>query len=374
MKGCYLFAPVEPGCVGPGSGIERKVRAQHKALSQDLDCELVILPPVEYSGSILEKIVRRLPLTAAWRKWKYRGEFNDADFIYIRQVYHDASFVRWLRAIRRQNPGIRIIYEVPTYPYEQQSSRNLSGLAFRLKERANCKRAAKYFDRIVTFYGQKQIWNVCCLPLMNGFDFSSVSPGDRVLSDEIHIVSVAQNAFWHGYQFMLEGMRKYYASGGGKTVVYHMVGDVLPEHKRIVEEYQLQDHVIFHGRLSGNALYDVYGRCSLGLNVLGIPADGNPKSSSLKSREYGAMGLPVVSSIPIDYLPEDYRYLCLLPTRDEAVDMETIIRFYHEIYDGADPNAIKCEIRTFAEKKCDMTITMKPVSDWILNGDQGAMI
>ena len=124
MKGYYLFAPVEPENAGPESGVERKVRAQCKALNQYLDCELVILPPVHFAESVAEKLIRRLPFTAAWRKWRYNGEFNDADFLYIRQVYHDASFVRWLRDLRRQNPKIKIIYEVPTYPYltEQKTS------------------------------------------------------------------------------------------------------------------------------------------------------------------------------------------------------------------------------------------------------------
>ena len=105
MKGYYLFAPVEKDNYGPDSGVERKVRSQHKALSRHVDCELVIFPPAEYSGSKAEKIVRRLPFTAAWRKWEYKGEFNDADFLYMRQVYHDDSFVRYLRAIKKQNPN-----------------------------------------------------------------------------------------------------------------------------------------------------------------------------------------------------------------------------------------------------------------------------
>ena len=46
MKGYYLFAPMEPENLGPHSGVERKVRAQHKALSQYVDCDLVILPAV----------------------------------------------------------------------------------------------------------------------------------------------------------------------------------------------------------------------------------------------------------------------------------------------------------------------------------------
>ena len=134
MKGYYLFAPVEMENTGPESGVERKVRAQCEALNQYLDCTLVILPPVQYKGSTAEKIIRRLPLTAAWRKWKYKGEFNDAEFLYIRQVYHDASFVRWLRALRKQNPKVRLVYEVPTYPYLTEQKTSRANAAFRKKE------------------------------------------------------------------------------------------------------------------------------------------------------------------------------------------------------------------------------------------------
>ena len=100
MKGYYLFAPVEPACVGPQSGVERKVRAQHAALARHINCELVILAPAKYTQRPSERILRRLPFAAAWRKWAYKGEFDDADFLYIRQVYHDAAFVRYLRPIR----------------------------------------------------------------------------------------------------------------------------------------------------------------------------------------------------------------------------------------------------------------------------------
>ena len=365
MKGYYLFAPVEAENAGPGSGVERKVRSQCKALNQYLNCELVILPPVEYTGSPAEKIRRRLPFTAAWRKWKYRGEFNDADFLYIRQVYHDASFVRYLRAIRRQNPKVKIIYEVPTYPYDQQTSWTVSSAPFRIKERVNRRLVAKVVDRIITFYGQKEIWGVPCFPLMNGFDFSSVSLSPRTLTKQIHIVSVAQTAFWHGYQYMIEGLRDYYASDGVENIIYHMVGNALPEHVQIVERYHLQDHVVFHGRQAGPALYDIYNSCCLGLNVLGVPADGNPKSSSLKSREYAALGLPIVSSLPIDFLPEDYPYLCVLPAVNEPVNVAQIVRFYHKVYDQTDPNAVAASIRAFSIDRCDMSVTMKPVVDWL---------
>ncbi len=365
MRGYYLFAPVEPGNAGPESGVERKVRAQHKALSQYLDCELVILPPVHYTGSIAEKIIRRLPYTAAWRRWKYNGEFDDADFLYIRQVYHDASFVRYLRAIRRKNPKVKIVYEVPTYPYLTEQRTSAANRAFRKKEIRWGPRCAEYLDRIVTFYGQNEIWGVPCIKLMNGFDFSTVILPERPTPGNVQIISVAANAFWHGYDRMIEGIHRYYAIGGTEQIAYHMVGDILPELQHMVQTYHLEDHVIFHGRQSGEALRDLYAQSYLAVDVLGGHRKDYPVSSSLKSREYAAYGLPILTSSPVDYLLVDDPYQLIVPYDDSPVEFQKILAFYHGLYDDADPRHIGKRIRATAETACDMRVTVKPIVDWL---------
>lgn len=365
MKGYYLFAQVEKENAGPGSGVERKVRAQCKALQQYLDCELVILPPVEYSGSLSEKIRRRLPLTAAWRKWKYLGEFNDADFLYIRQVYHDASFVRYLCAIRRQNPKIKIIYEVPTYPYLTEQKTSRANAAFRKKEARWCVRAAKYMDRIVTFYGQNEIWGVPCIKLINGFDFSQVELPERPAPKDVQIISVAATAFWHGYDRLIEGIHQYYENGGTENIVYHVVGTVLPELQKMVRDYHLEEHVIFHGRQSGEALRKLYAQCYLGVDVLGGHRKDYPVSSSLKSREYAAYGLPILTASPVDYLPKDCPYQLLVPYDDSAIDIEKVLAYYHSLHKVSDGNELARGIRAFAETRCDMSAAMKPAIDYI---------
>ena len=368
MKGYYLFAPVEPGCVGPGSGVERKVRAQHRALQKQLDCELVILPPVQYTGSIPEKIVRRLPFTAAWRKWKYRGEFNDADFLYIRQVYHDASFVRYLRAIRRQNPKVKIIYEVPTYPYLSEQKTSLANAAFRKKEARWCERAANYLDRIVTFYGQDEIWGVPCIKLMNGFDFSQVELPERPAPKDVQIISVAATAFWHGYDRLIEGIHNYYQNGGTEQITYHVVGDILPQLQKMVQEYHLEDHVIFHGRQSGDALRKLYEQCYLAVDVLGGHRKNYPVSSSLKSREYAAYGLPILTSSPVDYLEKNDPHQMIVPYDDSAINIPRLLDSYRVLYIRPCRELAE-EIRAAAVKRCEMSVTMQPVVTWLLHSD-----
>ena len=364
MKGYYLFAPVEPGCVGPQSGIERKVRAQHAALAKQLDCELVILDPVKYTQSPSERILRRLPFSAAWRKWEYRGEFDDADFLYIRQVYHDRSFVRYLRAIRRANPRVRIIYEVPTWPYLAEAKVTLSSLPFALKERHNAPRAARLCDRIVTFYGQDTIWDTPCIRLLNGYDFDRVRLPHREPGDTIHILSVAANAFWHGYDRLLEGLGRYYEKGGTENIHYHLVGDILPEYEALVEKYGLSGHVTLHGRLFGEALEELYRLCTIGIDILGGHRKDFPVSSTLKSREYGAWGLPLITSSPVDFMGSDCPWQHLVPYDDSPVDIDAMLRYYHETYGDAD--AVARAIRDFAYGKCHMPITMEPVIRWLL--------
>ena len=367
MKGYYLFAPVEKDNYGPDSGVERKVRSQHKALSRYVDCELVIFPPAEYSGSKAEKIVRRLPFTAAWRKWEYKGEFNDADFLYMRQVYHDDSFVRYLRTIKKQNPRIKIIYEIPTYPYDTETHVSASNAAFVAKERTARKAAAKYIDRIVTFYGQKEIWGVPCIDLINGYDFSAVELPQREQTDTIHVISVALTAFWHGYDRFLAGLADYYEHSGKENIVYHYVGSIIPEHEQFVREHHLEEHVIFHGKQSGEPLKALMRQSFIGIDVLGGHRKDYPISSSLKSREYCAWGIPMITSSPIDFLPKDSPYQFLAPYDDSPIDICAVTQFYDSLYARNDCNLVARTIRSYAEARCDMSMTMKPVADWLMS-------
>ena len=369
MKGYYLFAPVEPGCVGPESGVERKVRAQHRALSQHLDCELVIWEPVHYTQSLSERIVRRLPFTAAWRRWQYRGEFDDADFLYIRQVYHDAAFVRYLRDMKRSNPDLRIIYELPTWPYLTETKPSLSSAPFALKERRNGPRAARLCDRLVTFYGQDSIWGIPCLKLLNGYDFDRVALPHREPCKTIHILSVAANAFWHGYDRFLEGLGRYYQNGGTEEIHYHLVGDILPEYTALVAQYGLQDHVTLYGRLFGEKLEALYRLCTLGIDILGGHRKDYPVSSTLKSREYGAWGLPLVTSSPVDFMEPGCPWQLLVPYDDSPVDIPKLLTYYHKTYMDGDPDRVAAAIRDFSRSKCHMPITMEPVARWLMEGD-----
>lgn len=365
MRGYYLFAPVEEGCIGPQSGIEKKVRSQCAAMGE-IHCELVQLPPVQYTGTYAEKIYRRLPFVPAWRKWKYKGEFDDADYVYIRQVYQDFSFVNYLKQIKKHNRKVKILYEVPTYPSHREGRVSVSNIPFYVKTLISTRFIGKYLDRIITFYGQKEIFGVKCINTVNGISFDNITlPARTMNKGEIHILSVAQNAFWHGYDRALYGLARYYQSGGKQKIIYHIVGSPLPEYRNIIDTCGLGNNVILHGPKSGEELKEIYKTAEIGIDVLGGHRKDYPVSSSLKSREYSAYGLPIITSSPIDFLPSDCPYEYIVPYDDSEIDFEGVVNWYYGLLEDKNLNDLSQEIRAYAESKCDMSATMRPVIDWI---------
>lgn len=369
MKGYYVFAPLEVGCVGSFSGVEKKIRSQQKVLNSYFDTELLILTVPAETGDVLSKLMTRVPFfPVSARKWKYQGEYDGADFIYMRQVRHDYPFVRYLKQIKKHNPNIKIIYEIPTYPYEFESRITPKNCHVTIKDRLNRRKLKKYVDRIVTFYDQEKIFGIPTIKLQNGFDFSALTINDEMIDkNAVHIIEVSTTASWHGYDRMIEGLYRYYSNGGQVDIKFHMVGDPLPELVDLVHQYLLEDHVIFHGRQSGEALDQIYNQCVLGIDVLGGHRKDYPISSSLKSREYAAKGLPLVTSSPVDYMDEAFEYQLVIPYDDSPVDISTVIDFLHKCYRNKDVQEIRYYIRNYAKQKCDMQQTMLPLINYLQN-------
>lgn len=369
-QGYYVFAPMEAGCIGPYSGIEKKIRAQCSVFEKYFDIKLNILPVVS-EQSRFRRYASRLPFVSIDRKWKYDGEYTGADFLYIRQVRHDRAFINYLKDIRNQNHDMKIIYEIPTYPYDDESKTTIKNVHLFLKDRYNRKKLKKYVDRIVTFYDNDEIFGISTLKIQNGFDFSSFSCNTEPLCESaINIIEVSTTAFWHGYDRFIEGLGEYYKNGGKENVVFHMVGYVSQEMKNLAEKYHLDNHIVFHGLKSGEALEKIYNSCSLGVDVLGGHRKNYPLSSSLKSREYAARGIPVVTASPVDYMPENYKYQLLEPYDDSPIDINGVLSFYHSVYDEKDIGKIRNEIRIFAQEKCDIQKTLMPVIDYINNQER----
>lgn len=288
------------------------------------------------------------------------------DACYIRYDFSDPGFIRLLRSLRKVCPKIAL--ELPTYPYDNENQALfLSRMKLKV-DKLYRKRLREYIDFIVTFYGgHETIFGIPVQVVPNGFDFSTMGLVTQPLpEDGIHIIAVSSMREWHGYERFLAGMHAYYTGqpGDKRNLILHLVGNgrEYGKYKGLVEQYGLQQHVILEGAMHGEELDALYGRCALGIDSLARHRSGIDVLSSLKSREYGAKGIPMINSCRIDIIGEDFPYLLRVPADETPIRMEDVLEFYDRCFaSGKSRLEVGREIRGYIEERSGMKQTLRTV-------------
>lgn len=169
-------------------------------------------------------------------------------------------------------------------------------------------------------------------------------------SSAIHLLGVANVSEWHGYDRIIKGMA-YYRNTQSQPldILFTIVGSgpAIADLKELCKELNLSDKVIFTGSLHGKELNREYCKAHLAIDAIGIHRKGMSVASTLKSREYCAIGIPFFSSYK-DYDfdgDEPFRY-CVSQT-DNYQEIATL---FADIFSK---KSLPCkeEIRDFAEKR-----------------------
>ncbi len=369
-KGYYVFnCSTDDQKELQSSGVYKKIVSQCKVINEKFHIELF---SVKNDGniSIQKKITSRLPFTAIGNNWvKVYSDLKDADFIYFRRVLNDCSLINLFRKLKENNKKIVILYEIPTFPYDKELT-GIKNFPFKVKDILNRKRLKPFVDVAVTYSNDDKIFDIRALKLLNGIDFSSIKMASSVTSanDSINLIAVAVHSFWHGYDRLIKGLSNYYRNGGVENIRFHVVGDgiSIKSYKLLVEKLELNDHVIFYGKLSGAQLDAVYDKCDIAIESLGDHRRDVHLSSSLKSCEYCAKGLPLITSTDINFIDDDFPYCMKVPKDESDVDIDLVVNFYHKCYPiDKDVLNIRRSIRSYGEKKIDMSITMSPVIEYL---------
>lgn len=366
-KGIYLIADREFDFSRKGVGVYNKIKTQVSFFEKHgYSCQVVnMLYPC---GTGIQKFVQ------CFDKYLYRDFLkvikSDVEFIYVRHIRPSNAGLLWFfEKIKKEIPQVKIIYEIPTFPYDNEVNglRGKVGLAIDKLYREKLK---KYVDIITTYSEDNIIWGIPTLQLQNGVDCASIPvvvPHDGK-NDQLRFVAVAQFSLWHGYDRLLEGINLYKNKYCGKyNIEIDLVGDgpLLNTYQKMVEKYDLNKAVHFHGLKSGQELTDIFNNADIAVCSLGCHRKNLFLSSELKSREYLARGLPIVTSTKIDVVPDDFPYCLRVPEDDSPIDINAIISFYESNIKSRSQEALHLEIRKFAEEKCDMDVTMKPVLEFI---------
>jgi glycosyltransferase involved in cell wall biosynthesis len=309
-----------------------------------------------------------LPLFSDGISWPDPDKLRAADYLYIRRPrFASKELIRLLQDVRKTNPDILVLYEIPTYPYDGEMSGVKMSFALR-KDRKYRQELPALVDRAVILVDEDRALGMPTVRITNGVDLGAIAtrkPSAR--AGRIDILCVAYFEPWHGADRLLEGLAGYYKSTQDPREVHvHLAGggSQLPSLKRIAESRGLSEHVTFYGPLSPDELDPLYDRCGLAVECLGMYRKGlgHAVSASLKSREYLAKGIPFIYAGKIDLFQQNPVDFCLqIPDDPSPVDIPQVIAFYDSLHDRESDAELIRRIRSYAEEHVSMDAAMRNV-------------
>ncbi len=288
------------------------------------------------------------------------------DIIYFRVDKLSSGIMKILRLAKTKN--IKVILEIPNYPYARdyvgsyKSAKGLTNKAVTLIKSLICiaddrisglflkgkAQAAVIFGNSTSkFFG---------VPAKNFDNGISVNSLEKITLDpasrHIQFASAAGTLWWQGYERVLKGISEYTEThpDSGYTFGFTLIGgdpNELPEFKRLVKELGIERLVNCTGFKSGDELYKAYAGANIGVSTLGCYKRGLTHCSSLKSREYMAMGLPFIYAYE-DPLIENRPFAKKFPNNDSVINMQDIISFYNNV--ASDEKITSDEIALAKEK------------------------
>lgn len=279
---------------------------------------------------------------------------NNIELVYIRSFHNANPFtIRFYRKLKKA--GIKAVMEIPTYPYDQEYRD--APFFWRLElltDKIFRKNMAKALEAIVTFTDNTTIFGQKTICISNGIDFDAI-PVKQQLNDvtnEIHLLAVAEVHYWHGYDRIISGLGEYYQSPHSQKVYLHIVGG-LGEYEQhsfdtLIQGYGLQEQVILYGQKQSEELKQLFEKCDFAIGSLGRHRSGIDKIKTLKNREYAARGIPFIYS-ETDEDFEAMPYILKAPADDSPINIDKILNFYDSL--RITPTEIRDSIKNLSWKE-----------------------
>lgn len=268
------------------------------------------------------------------------------DVVYVRyEHFSGPSFLNFCKEVKKR--GIRLIVEIPTYPYDAEYTNKLrpSYGAFLLDQRYRGK-LHHTVDAIATFSDDQTIFGVPCINITNGISLEYVQPIIPKAHEGLYITSVSTCDVWHGIDRFLEALDRYYQKGGTEKIYFHIAGKgkETPKLQAQVEKSKyLKQYVVFHGFLKTPELDELYNMTDIAVGGLGDYRKNLLKTHALKHREYCAKGIPFIYATEDDCF-EGSAFTYKVPNDDTQFEIEEIVEWYQALSIDSE------KIRAYAQK------------------------
>ena len=287
-------------------------------------------------------------------------DFNQYQLFYIRHLPAHPLFIQLLKKARRQNPQLKIVIELPTWPYDAEASGIVAKTAA-ISDRFFRKKMGKYIDRFVHFGAEKEIWGVPTISMSNGIDVAQkpIRHWQKSLDGTLRLLAVGSWSAGHGLDRILYGMKEYTQKGGKVSLTVSGAGPGIPALIALARELQLEHLIRFLPPTQGPSYDALFDQSDVAIGGLAIHRKGIKEASPLRHRDYCARGIPFVLAGKDSDIAVDWPFCLQIPEGDAPVDLIEVQHFWDSLQ-KEHPHFTQ-EMRTFAQNQLDWKVKIKPL-------------
>lgn len=241
------------------------------------------------------------------------------------------------KLFRTIDQNTKFIVEIPTFPVDRETQKSVPRRVYMKYSEWLWKKSAKYISLFsIIGEGASSYLGVPAINIDNGVAVENIPLRQPMSStdDRIHILAVASMCKWHAYDRVIKGLAEWDAPEKSRFIV-DLVGDEgdgsLQTWKKMVNELHLQDQVIFHGKMTGDPLTEMFEKATIGLCSLGMYRNSFFSGSVLKLREYMARGLPFVYAHDDPAINESMQWCMKITNDNSPVPMEKVNEFIKRV-------------------------------------------
>ena len=293
------------------------------------------------------------------------------DYCYVRWAPTSRGLIDVLKTLKEIHPNVKIILEIPTYPYKQEL-KGLINVPNAIRDYLFHNQLKKYVDIIVTpspLGETKEIHGIKAMEIKNGIDIDVVKARTIVEHNEsvINIIGVALLAPCHGYERIIEGISKYYQCRdlNEPEINFYVIGEgsAKQDLQSLTKTLHLEDRIIFTGRKEGKELDEYYGLADIGVGSLGMyKLNWFGTENSLKTREYCAKGLPfITTNIDVTFNRGDFDYCYVADNKDMIINIHEVICFLMNLRNRYSDTQIIKNMRCYADMNVSWTKIMEEI-------------
>lgn len=345
------------------SGVIRKCRAVAGAFGADADYWYFDSGGLRHSGTARElsfsapKYSLRHLLLYYFRADAHvfrHTDFRQYDIFFIRHLPAHPLFVRLLRRVKAQNPGLKILMELPTWPYDGEVKGPVSRL-MALPDRW-CRRAlSRHTDYFVHYGPEEVIGGRPTLRISNGIQVSDIPPAAPLPdSPVLRMVAAGSWSPGHGLDRVLRAIPGYLAQGHRLQLTICGEGPGTPDIRALIHELNIGHCVAMRGVLRGREFDAVMDSADVAIGGLAIHRKHLKEASPLRHRDYCARGIPFIFAGKDSDIPDQWPFSLSCPTDDDPIDLQQVAAFIQRLKAGQ-PD-YRRRMRQFAIERLDWSV------------------